>query len=210
MIRNFASVFTLLLIFEVSFGAAFMTPSAVRGVLWRESMARETLLAGASLRAAEGFEAASLDLVGGFLLPLRAPGTSDRMPGLARSELPEEAAFRRALSGIFASPWGENVRLMGLLFLKRLSILFSVLLMGALPIVVLALDGWHALQVRMHAFGAMRPSVFGGLGFLILPGFGATMLLLAFPADIEPWVWGFMPLLLGAALRELIRNWHRF
>ena len=187
-----------------------MSTEALRGILYRESIERQVLLPGASLRTAQYFEDALSEAFGEAVLPERFAHSSERQPGMRRSELPEEAAFGRALSGILSAPWVENMRLIGLLFMKRLALLFTVLLFGALPMTALAVDGWHALQVRTHVFGAMRPSVFGSIGLLMTFGGLATVLLLAYPADLPFGLWALLPVLLGVSLRTLIRSWHRF
>lgn len=187
MIRTLVSLFTAVLLFEVAFGAAYVSTEALRGILYRESIERQVLLPGASLRTAQYFEDALSEAFGEAVLPERFAHSSERQPGMRRSELPEEAAFGRALSGILSAPWVENMRLIGLLFMKRLALLFTVLL-----------------------FGAMRPSVFGSIGLLMTFGGLATVLLLAYPADLPFGLWALLPVLLGISLRTLIRSWHRF
>lgn len=56
----------------------------------------------------------------------------------------------------------------------------------------------------------MRPSVFGSIGLLMTFGGLATVLLLAYPADLPFGLWALLPVLLGVSLRTLIRSWHRF
>lgn len=210
MIRTLVSLFTAVLLFEVAFGAAYVSTESLRGILYRKSIERQLLLPGASLSTAQYFESALSEVFGEAVLPGRFAHSSEREPGMLRPALPEEAAFGRALSGILSTPWVENMRLIGLLFLKRLAVLMTVLLFGALPIAALAVDGWHALQVRTHVFGAMRPSVFGSIGLLMAFGGLATVLLLAYPADLPFGLWALFPVLLGGSLRTLIRSWHRF
>lgn len=210
MIRAAFSLFIVVFLFEVAFGAAYVSTEELRGILYRESMERQLLLPGASLRTVGYVESALHSASRDLVLPRRMANSSERMPGMLRPALPEEAAIERAVSGILAAPWVESMRLIGLLFLKRLAVLLTVLLFGALPIAALAVDGWHALQVRTHVLGAMRPSVFGSIGFLMAGGGLATLLILAYPADIPFGIWVLVPMLFGLSLRALIRSWHRF
>ena len=84
MIRTIVSLFTAVLLFEIAFGAAYVSTEALRGILYRESIERQLLLPGASLRTAQYFEGALSEAFGEAVLPGRFAHSSERQPGMLR------------------------------------------------------------------------------------------------------------------------------
>lgn len=200
------------LVLEVLWCAACVRPDEIRTLLWREAEASAALLSGPALEGAKAVEEVIEDSLSFITLPVRPVTHSTRYPGMnpATAMLPEEHAFTRALAGMLASPWCESIRLLGLLAAKRLARAVIVILAAGIPILALVADGFFRRRLAAARQHAPRPSVFSGLGNLLVPGAALTAALAFAPLALPLWIWGVIPMALGVVLASLAANWHRF
>ena len=213
-LRTMTALLFAVLLMEALWCAAFTSPEAVRGLLWREAQTSVTMFGPRTARAAAAFERGVFTLVTTVFWPEREEWVSDRRPGMlpARVDARTESGriFSTALSRMASAPYVENLRLTGLLALKRLGRAAAVFL-AALPLILLlAADGFCLRRIRASELHAPRPSVFSGLGAMLLPGGAATIGLTMAPAQLPLWLWAALPVVFGLVLRSLFANWHRF
>lgn len=213
-LRTMTALLFAVLLMETLWCAAFTSPEALRGLLWREAQSSATMLGPRTAQAAAAFERGAYRLVTTVFWPERGEWVSERRPGMlpagvdARTE--SGRIFSKVLARTASAPYVENLRLTGLLALKRLGRAAAVFLAALLLILHLAADGFCIRRIRTSELRAPRPSVFSGLGTLMLPGAAFTIGLATAPAALPFWLWAALPVIFGLVVRGLFANWHRF
>ena len=121
----------------------------------------------------------------------------------------EEGIFREAFAKMAASPYAENLRLIGILALRRLSRLIVYFALGAIFIAALAVDGFLERRLAHHRMTGGRPSLFAGLGLLPTGLIGTLVIASILPVVIPEWCFWAAPAAAGLILRGMAARWHR-
>ena len=107
------------------------------------------------------------------------------------------------------SPYIENLRLMGLLAIRRTARIAVYFLLSGVFLIALFADGMLERRIAHHRMTGGRPSLFAGLGFvpggLIITSSVAALL----PTVVSEWCFWVIPVLFGLAMRHMAARWHR-
>lgn len=214
MLRALLASFLLGLILVIGFGAAGTHPAALERLADRDARAGAQVLGvRGQLAAARGAAAVRSALSGGARVwfPELDPAAAreagaHRLPGWRRQS-PD--ALSSAIARGLSAPVFENVRLIGLLALARLTRL-AIYLAAALPLLVaLAADGLLARRLSVHRMGSGRPSVFSGIGHLAAAAAAGVTLAALLPVALPEAFWWGVPVVFGLLLRAGAARWHR-
>ena len=205
--RAFLGLWTAAMLFTAGFGAAGTSPERLIRVIYADAYGAAQVLDGraslAAQRTEDALRAVWASGTQGLFPTSLGKGAHTRLPGWSGNDSRREAdPIRTSLSRAAASPYIENLRLMGLLAIRRTARI-------AVYFIALFADGMLERRIAHHRMTGGRPSLFAGLGFvpggLIILSSVAALL----PTVVSEWCFWVIPVLFGLAMRHMAARWHR-
>lgn len=212
--RAFLGLWTAAMLLTAGFGAAGTSPERLIRVIYADAYGAAQVLDGRASLAAQWTEDALRAVwasgTQGLFPTSLGRGAHTRLPGWAGNDSRREAdPIQTSLSRAAASPYIENLRLMGLLAIRRTARIAVYFLLSGVFLIALFADGMLERRIAHHRMTGGRPSLFAGLGFvpggLIILSSVAALL----PTVVSEWCFWVIPVLFGLVMRHMAARWHR-
>ena len=190
--RAFLGLWTAAMLLTAGFGAAGTSPERLIRVIYADAYGAAQVLDGRASLAAQWTEDALRAVwasgTQGLFPTSLGRGAHTRLPGWSGNDSRREAdPIQTSLSRAAASPYIENLRLMGLLAIRRTA----------------------RIAVYFLLSGVFLIALFAGLGFvpggLIILSSVAALL----PTVVSEWCFWVIPVLFGLVMRHMAARWHR-
>lgn len=157
------------MLLTAGFGAAGTSPGRLIRVIYADAYGAAQVLDGRASLAAQWTEDALRAVwasgTQGLFPTTLGKGSHTRLPGWSGNDSRREAdPIRTSLSRAAASPYIENLRLMGLLAIRRTARMAVYFLLSGVFLIALFADGMLERRIAHHRMTGGRPSLFAGLG----------------------------------------------
>ena len=169
--RAFLGLWTAAMLLTAGFGAAGTSPERLIRVIYADAYGAAQVLDGRASLAAQWTEDALRAVwasgTQGLFPTSLGRGAHTRLPGWSGNDSRREAdPIQTSLSRAAASPYIENLRLMGLLAIRRTARIAVYFLLSGVFLIALFADGMLERRIAHHRMTGGRPSLFAGLGFV--------------------------------------------
>ena len=153
--RAFLGLWTAAMLFTAGFGAAGTSPERLIRVIYADAYGAAQVLDGRASLAAQWTEDALRSLwasgTQGLFPTTLGKGAHTRLPGWSENDSRREAdPIQASLSRAAASPYIENLRLMGLLAIRRTARIAVYFLLSGVFLIALFADGMLERRIAHH------------------------------------------------------------